>query len=122
MIEFVLDEETCVLQIAPLDPLAEEDFRELVQTVDPLFERMGKLRGLVLEVRQFPDWQSIGAGVSHLRFVRDHHRKIRQVAIFTDSMVGSLVEHFANHFVAAEIRQFDTTPYEASREWANISC
>ncbi|PLX99009.1 MAG: hypothetical protein C0623_10550 [Desulfuromonas sp.] len=117
MIEFSLDEQSGILHVHPLDPLTEEDFKELAATVDPYIIRSGALKGLILEVPKFPGWESISAALSHFRFVRDHHRKVQRVAVVTDSMLAELAEHLARHFIAAEIRQFKTTDPEAARDW-----
>ena len=42
---------------------------------------------------------------AHLRFVRDHHKRVRKIAVVTDSKLGSVAEHLASHFVAAQIKQ-----------------
>jgi hypothetical protein len=36
-------------------------------------------------VKSFPGWESLGAMVAHLKFVRDHHRNIGRIAAVTDS-------------------------------------
>ena len=45
----------------------------------------GKLTGLLIEARSFPGWDSFGALIQHLKFLRDHHRKIDRVAVFLAS-------------------------------------
>ena len=46
--------------------------------------------------------------MTHLRFLRDHHKHIKKVAgrLVTDSPFGDAAEHIASHFVAAEIKHF----------------
>ena len=53
----------------------------------------------------------------HFRFVRDHHRRIKKVAIVTDADLGNLAEALASHFVSAEIRHFPAGQGEAARQW-----
>jgi hypothetical protein len=54
---------------------------------------------------------------AHFRFVRDHHRHIRKVAVVTDSSIGSVAENLASHFVSAEIKHFSAGEAEAAKQW-----
>jgi hypothetical protein len=54
---------------------------------------------------------------AHFRFVRDHHRQIKKVAVVTDSALGKLAENLASHFVAAEIKRFPAGGLEGARQW-----
>jgi hypothetical protein len=49
--------------------------------------------------------------------VREHHRKVKKVALVTDSPLGSVGEKLASHFVAAEIKHFPAREFEAARHW-----
>ncbi len=91
-----------VLIVEPHGPLGAEDFDALALSVDPWIEAHGTLRGLVVHAREFPGWQNLGSFFRHLRFVRDHHRKIRRVALCTGGPLASLAPKLAEHFVTAE--------------------
>jgi hypothetical protein len=49
----------------------------------------------------------------HLKFVREHHRLIRRVAVVSDAAMLQVAPKIATPFVSAEIRQF---PFEAEEE------
>lgn len=51
---------------------------------------------------------------AHFRFVRDHHKRVKKVAVVTDSALGSVAERLASHFVSAEIKQFPAGGTEAA--------
>ena len=85
--------------------------------VDAHIEQKGDLAGLIIEVTAFPGWESLGAMASHFRFVRDHHMHIKKIGVVTDSPMGTVAEHLASHFVAAEIRHFPAGEIEAARQW-----
>jgi hypothetical protein len=55
--------------------------------------------------------------VNHLRFVRDHHKRIERIAAVTDSHLGDFAERLASHFVSAEIKHFPAGQVEAARQW-----
>jgi hypothetical protein len=118
MIDYTLDAASSILHIRPKSALKEDDFAQLAKTVDQHIEKTGSgLAGLIVEVQAFPGWESLGAMVAHFRFVRDHHRRVRKVAIVTDSALGNVAERFASHFVAAEIRHFRAGEIEAAKQW-----
>ena len=117
MIEHSLDTAHSILFVRPRSALQQEDFVQLAKTVDPFIEKTGDLAGLVIETPAFPGWDSLGAMAAHFRFVRDHHKHIKKVAVVTDATLGNLAEKLASHFVAAQIRHFAAGEVEAARRW-----
>jgi hypothetical protein len=105
-----------IVILEPQSALAEADFTAAAATIDPLIEK-GSLDGIVISTRDFPSWESFGALVSHLRFVRGHHKLIGRVAIVTDSRLGDLAEKLGSHFIAAEIRHFPFGDIDAAKQW-----
>jgi SpoIIAA-like len=117
MIESSLDTASSILYVRPKSALAEDDFAQLAKTVDPFIQSTGDLAGLVLEVSAFPGWESLGAMAAHFRFVRDHHKRIKKVAIVTDAPLGAVAEKLASHFVSATIKHFPAGATAAARQW-----
>jgi hypothetical protein len=117
MIESSLDTARSILYVRPKSALAEEDFVQLAKTVDPFIQSSGDLAGLILEIAAFPGWDSLGAMAAHFRFVRDHHKHIRKVAVVTDAPLGSLAEKLASHFVSATIKHFPAGAMAAAQQW-----
>lgn len=117
MIEYMLDQTKSVLHVRPTGPLQENDFVALSQTVDPFIERNHGLNGLLLEVAHFPGWTNLAAATQHFRFVRDHQRKIKKIAIVTDSLLGEAAEQIATHFVAATIKHFSLSHLDEAKSW-----
>ena len=117
MIEYDLDKEHSILHVQPKSPLEQDDFVKLAAAVDPYIEATGGLAGLIIEAPAFPGWDSFGAMVTHFRFVRDHHKRVKRIAVVTDSSMGDVAERLASHFVSAEIRHFPAGQIEAARQW-----
>lgn len=117
MIEHSLDTEHSILHVRPKSALERADFEQLAKAVDPYIEETGGLAGLIIEAPKFPGWDSFGALAAHLRFVRDHHKRIRKIGLVTDSALGNVAERLASHFVAAEIKHFAVGDLEAARQW-----
>lgn len=117
MIDHVLDTTRSVLVVRPKGALEEGDFTHLAKTVDPFIGRAGGLAGIIIDAPAFPGWKTFGALADHFRFVRDHHRHVKKVALVTDSALGNVAEHLASHFVSAEIRHFPAGELNAAERW-----
>jgi hypothetical protein len=121
MMQHELNEDDGILLVAPQGPLEAEDFQAVAAEVDPYIERTGGLRGLLVEAVAFPGWDGFSGLTAHLRFVRDHHRSIRRVAVVSDSPVLSYLPQLAEHFVAAEVRHFPRTEWNGALDWLRLA-
>jgi hypothetical protein len=117
MIDLTLDTVNSVLYVRPKAALGKSDFVQLAQAVDPYIEKTGGLAGVIIDAPSFPGWESLGAMATHFRFVRDHHKHVKKIGLVTDSPLGSVAEHLASHFVAADIRHFAAGELEAAKQW-----
>lgn len=117
MLNVRLDELTGIASLSPEGKLAKSDFNAASAKIDPYIEQQGKLNGLFIETKTFPGWDSFGALLSHLRFVKDHHREIERVALATDSSIGDVAEKLGNHFVSAEVKTFDFDERDQAKLW-----
>jgi hypothetical protein len=106
-----------ILILKPEGALRAEDFTALAAAVDPYIEQNGKLHGLMVEAPSFPGWENFAALLSHLRFVRDHHRQIERIAMVTDSALLGMAPKIASHFVSAQVRTFDASSHAAALTW-----
>jgi len=116
MLEHRLDPATGILHLHPKGKLEKEDFAKLAQTVDPYVEKQGQLNGIIVDAPKFPGWDSLGAMAAHIRFVREHHKKVRKIAIVTDAAMGNVAEKLASHFVAAEFKRFHAGEVQAAEQ------
>jgi len=53
----------------------------------------------------------------HFRFVRDHQRHIKKIAVVSDSAVLSIFPQMAAHFISAEIKHFHFNEYNEAVVW-----
>jgi hypothetical protein len=108
-----------VLIVEPHGRLRAEDFDALDAAADTWIESGdGSLRGIVVHARQFPGWENLGSLLRHVRFVRDHHRKIHRVALAVDGTLAQMAPALVDHFVQAELKQFSADDLEAAIVWA----
>jgi hypothetical protein len=117
MLDYDLDTAHSIVVVRPQSRLDKDDFAKLAEAVDPQIETAGDLAGVIIDVASFPGWHDFGSMVSHFRFVRDHHKHVKKVAVVTDSALGDVAEHLASHFVSAEIKRFPAGQTESAREW-----
>lgn len=107
-----------VLVLEVRGKLGVEDFDALSLVVDPWIEAHGALHGVVVHARRFPGWEGLGGMLRHLRFVREHQRKIERIAIAGDGAILGLMPTLGDRFVRAELRGFDHDHLDAAIEWA----
>lgn len=107
-----------VLVVEVEHPLRAQDFDALALTADTWLEAHNELAGVVVHAREFPGWENVGSLLRHVRFVRDHHRKVGRVALAADSRLAGLVPHLANHFVQAEVQRFGYDELDPAIAWA----
>ena len=117
MLKYELNHAEGILIIRPNGPLESTDFEKLVQEVDPYIIEKGKLNGLMIYAKSFPGWDNFAAFLSHMKFVKKHHQKIKKIAAVTDSSFLSIMPQVANHFVKAEIKHFDYDDKDAALNW-----
>jgi hypothetical protein len=61
--------------LQPHGSLSESDFVRASEVIDPSIAEDGSLPGLIIIAKEFPGWESFGALVSHIKFVKNHHAK-----------------------------------------------
>ena len=115
MIKHELRQDQGLLLITPEGALEASDFQELARELDPYLERNGKLHGVLIHAHAFPGWKDLAALVSHLKFLRDHHKRIEKVAVVMDGAFATLLPGIASHFVHADVRHL--TNYRGALEW-----
>ncbi len=117
MIDFEFDATRSLVVIRPQSRLQAGDFDTLANAVDPQIEAAGSLAGIIIDAPSFPGWADFAALIRHFRFVRDHQKHVKKVAVVTDSPIGDLAEHLASHFISAQIRHFPGGNVESARQW-----
>ncbi|HYC13829.1 MAG TPA: STAS/SEC14 domain-containing protein [Stellaceae bacterium] len=117
MITVELLKEKGIAIVTPEGKLEASDFARIGAAIDPYILANGSLKGLMICAPAFPGWADFAALVSHIRFVRGHHRKIARIAAVTDSDFAKLVPAVAKHFVAAEIRHFAFAEKASALAW-----
>lgn len=106
-----------ILVVQPDGSLSEDDFRTLGEAVDGYFDEPAGVHGLLIEAPSFPGWEDFHGFLAHMRFVKEHQKRLRRVALVTGGGILGVLPKFANLFVSAELKHFDTSEREAALDW-----
>jgi hypothetical protein len=110
-----------ILLLTPTAPLSRSDFAGLGALVDGYLASHTSLHGVLVHSESFPGWDSFASFTAHVRFLRDHERKLDRVAIVTDSPIAGAAEALAQLFISADIRHFAFGDYKSALAWLKAS-
>lgn len=117
MIQVELLRDKGILIITPQGALAADDFRKVASVADPYIAEKSRLAGLMVRAPSFPGWDNFAALIEHMKFVRDHHRKIERVAAVTDSGFIKVARAVATHLAQPDIRLFGADEEARALAW-----
>jgi hypothetical protein len=106
-----------ILDLEPRAPLAKEDFTGLAKAADTYLSDHDKLRGVLIHAKAFPGWEDFDGLTAHIRFIREHQKKVERVAVATDSALAGLLESLGKHFISAEVKLFPYLDKEQALDW-----
>ena len=116
-----LDEQTGTVVVEAAAPLRGVDFDALAATVDPWLSTHETVAGVVFHARTVPGWENVTGLRRHLQFVREHHRRVRRVALAVDGVLPSLAPAVAGRLVAPEVRHFAYDALDDAVAWAGAA-
>ena len=117
MLNVELDKTSGVATLRPDGALSEKDFESASKVIDTYLEENENLKGIIINTRTFPGWESFGSFVKHFNFINDHHKKVSHIALVTDSVMGNLGEKITGHFISAEIKHFAFNELDKAQSW-----
>lgn len=117
MLNHELRQDDEILVLHPDGPLEAADFTTLASHVDAYLTGHGALRGVLIRAKSFPGWKDFGALLAHLKFVKEHHRRIEKVAIVADGVFANILPGIGSHFVQAQVQHFELAREDAAWDW-----
>jgi hypothetical protein len=117
MLDYQLLPDQGILKVHPNAPLAARDFVQMAEVVDRYLSDHDYLNGVLISSNDFPGWEDFSSFISHLRFVGDHHKRIKRVAAVSDDKLLTIAPKIVDHFVDAEVRHFDFSEEESAVSW-----
>jgi hypothetical protein len=112
-LDYTLDEDKGVLEVEIAAPLSSLNFEVMTDAVDEYIDKKGALNGLIIHTESFPGWEDFGSFISHVVFIKSHHKKIKKVAFVSDSKITNAIPTLAHHFVNADIKSFTLSEFNA---------
>lgn len=117
MVNVDFDEKNGIVILTPSGALHSDDFVNVAEMVDPYITEHGELGGLIIYTKEFPGWEDFSALITHIRFVKDHHKHIEKVALVSDMAIHDLMTSIVNHFVSAKVAGFDYKDLAKAKAW-----
>jgi hypothetical protein len=117
MLAYDLDTTSGILALDPNGPLTVDDFKAITAEVDAYLSDHSNLTGILLTASHVPGWESFSALVEHMKFVRDHQKRISRVAFLTDNPVLKIPPQIAAHFAHPEFRVFGSGDRDKAMNW-----
>jgi len=121
MIQHEMRNDRGVLIVKPQGPLAAEDFAAIAQDADGYIGSHGALNGLVICAKKFPGYKNAQGLLSHLRFVRGHHKNIKKVAFVSDSPFFKIASRLVGRCVHPKVRHFRYKHEDSAMNWIGAS-
>ena len=59
--------------------------------------------------------------IAHLKFLKDHIKRIEKVAIVADGAIASIMPNIASHFVHAQVQHFEFPREDDAWDWLRQS-
>jgi hypothetical protein len=107
-----------VVALTPEGALTEEDFARVAEAIDNRINERDAVPNILVHVHGIPHWANVSAMNKHFRFVKEHHRLVKKIAIVGDVGALAVLPPLIDHFVHAKVRHFPEEKIEAAREWA----
>lgn len=117
MLDYLIMMPEGILVLKPHAPLTNEDFSGLSAIVDAYLSDHAELQGVLIHAKLFSGWENFGGFTAHMHFVHEHHKKVRRVALVTDSLIAEIAESLGKHFILAEVKHFPFLDEAKALDW-----
>ncbi len=117
MLKTTLNQANSIATLEPDEALSKEDFSKAAKVIDAYLEEGNKLNGVIIYTKDFPGWDSFSALISHLKFIKEHHKKVTHLAFVTDSSIAEFAKKIGSHFVDPKIKTFSFDQLEEAQQW-----
>lgn len=107
-----------IIVVTPESEITADDIATLNSRVDVYIGTYGKVPNVVIHAPETPHWKNFQALASHIKFVEDHQKVVKKVAIVSDSELLWLARGLVDLFVGAKVRRFPLTGLEDAISWA----
>jgi len=117
VINIEFDDKKAIVVLSPSGTLHADDFAKVAEMVDPYIAEHGDLKGLIIYTKEFPGWEDFSALLTHIKFVKDHHKHIAKVALVSDMAIADFTKNIIGHFVNAEVATLPFNALQNAKTW-----
>lgn len=110
-----------MLVLQPTRPLSSKDLKAMQLVVEPWLLVHGALRGLVIQARPFPAWETLASLPDQLPLRRGYRGPVCRAAFVADRPPPSLVSVLSRHPEVAAVTRFDHAQLNPALDWARRS-
>lgn len=97
--------------------LASANVRVLSDQTLAAVHRAGELKGLLIQVSQFPPWRDFVSFMDHLRFIQEQKDNFRRVAVVTATTPVAFSRQLAGYFPQASVERFAAHSIGRAQAW-----
>jgi hypothetical protein len=101
----------------PSGALTAADFADFARRFDEWVAGGRPAPNIVIHAAAFPGWADFGAFIAHMKFIRDHQRRVEKIALVSDAGILAIGPSIAGIFVAASIRHFPADRMDEALAW-----
>lgn len=105
-----------LVRVKVTGPIEEGDFKRITSQVDALIHEKGNVR-LLIDGKMFKGWKSFKAFKEHFNFAKNHHQKVKKIALIAGHFWQHWIAAIARFFVNPEIRVFTAEQVEDALRW-----
>ena len=110
-----------ILALHPEEPLEATDFISITSQIDAYLAEHDKLHGVLIRVKSFLGWKDFAALFAHLKFLKEHIRRIEKIAIVADGTLANILPNTSpniiNHFIHTQVQHFDSAREDVAWDW-----
>jgi len=121
MIQHEMHHDKGVLIVKPQGPLTAEDFAAITRDASGYIATNGALDGFMICAQKFPGYKNPQGLLSHLKFVRAHHKKIKKVAFVSDSRFYEIASRVVSRCVQPKVKHFGYRHEDSALNWIGAS-
>ena len=116
MIEIQTNDSSSLIEVTVTGQLRAEDFSSVAQQVDKFIEQHDKV-SVLLDLTGFHGWEDVAAARTHFRFIKDHHKRIEQIAVVASKTWQHWIAAVVGTFISAKEKCFGEHQKDEARNW-----
>jgi hypothetical protein len=120
MINIDIKERENIFVLTPDGAIGADDIAAVNEQVNTYINTCDRIPNLVVRASSLPHWKDFQALAAHFKFIKNHHKVVKKVAIVSDSSLIWLIRPIVNQFTGAKVRRFPERAFDDAVNWAEM--